>query len=219
MRRRGFTLIELLVVIAIIAILAAILFPVFARAREKARQTSCLSNTKQMGLSVAMYAIDYDGRNVMVANSGGGNPYPQNGVWWPGPLQAYVKNWQLFECPSFDMPGGIVNNRGFCPCDDQTDSRYIGGYGINWGRTDLDANWVGPAGRKESVIEDPAGTFFLLESSCIVTCLPPWWETRRFRHNDMMNVAFCDGHSKALGDGDSGVPSRPIGGWTVRSDD
>jgi len=62
--RKGFTLIELLVVIAIIAILAAILFPVFARAREKARSSSCLSNTKQIVLAILMYAQDYDERMV-----------------------------------------------------------------------------------------------------------------------------------------------------------
>jgi len=60
MRTKGFTLIELLVVIAIIAILAAILFPVFARAREKARQTSCLNNVKEMGLAAVMYSSDFD---------------------------------------------------------------------------------------------------------------------------------------------------------------
>src|SRR5437763_15325882 len=74
-RRAGFTLIELLVVIAIIAILAAILFPVFAQAREKARATSCLSNSKQMGLAMMMYAQDYD------------EGYPQG--WYQGPPQAW----------------------------------------------------------------------------------------------------------------------------------
>lgn len=64
MKRTGFTLIELLVVIAIIAILAAILFPVFARAREKARQSSCLSNQKQIGLAILMYNQDYDERVI-----------------------------------------------------------------------------------------------------------------------------------------------------------
>jgi prepilin-type N-terminal cleavage/methylation domain-containing protein/prepilin-type processing-associated H-X9-DG protein len=90
--RRGFTLIELLVVIAIIAILAAILFPVFARAREKARQTSCLSNLKEIGLSALMYAQDYDERWVRYRYP---NPY-----FWPDKLQAYIKNTQILRCPS-----------------------------------------------------------------------------------------------------------------------
>ncbi len=217
--RKAFTLIELLVVIAIIAILAAILFPVFARAREKARQASCQSNMKQIGLASAMYNTDWDGRYVMIANSGGGAVFPANGVWWEGPLQPYVKNWQVFDCPSWETYAHCAANRNFCPCDDQTDSRYIGGYGINWGRTDLDANWEAPAGRKDSQIEDVAGTFLVVESTCIVACLPPWWDTRDFRHNEVMNVLFCDGHVKALKRGDNGVSDRPIGGWTINPND
>lgn len=97
--RPGFTLIELLVVIAIIAILAAILFPVFAQAREKARQASCQSNLKQIGSAVLMYTTDYDG------------VYPPSYMFplgwrrcphyiWTDMLQPYVKNWGIFACPS-----------------------------------------------------------------------------------------------------------------------
>ncbi|MEA3402875.1 MAG: prepilin-type N-terminal cleavage/methylation domain-containing protein [Armatimonadota bacterium] len=103
MKRRGFTLIELLVVIAIIAILAAILFPVFARAREKARQTSCLSNVKQIMLGVLMYAGDYDER---LPRYGGYNPPselldPAHGLsyWWLK-VEPYIKNEQILVCPS-----------------------------------------------------------------------------------------------------------------------
>ena len=85
MRRRGFTLIELLVVIAIIAILASILFPVFARAREKARQASCQSNLKQVGNSFAMYLADYDDE---YPNTGNATLFA--GRFWRWPLQPYL---------------------------------------------------------------------------------------------------------------------------------
>jgi prepilin-type N-terminal cleavage/methylation domain-containing protein len=91
--RRGFTLIELLVVIAIIAILAAILFPVFGRAREKARETACLSNLKQLGLACHMYAQDYDEQFVVEGTMG--NPQPQ----LTRGLTPYVTNRQGFYCP------------------------------------------------------------------------------------------------------------------------
>jgi prepilin-type N-terminal cleavage/methylation domain-containing protein/prepilin-type processing-associated H-X9-DG protein len=97
MRKRGFTLIELLVVIAIIAILAAILFPVFAKAREKARQTSCLSNLKQMGLGMYQYAQDYDESYPFVY---AGPPNPANRMIWSDLIQPYEKNTQICRCPS-----------------------------------------------------------------------------------------------------------------------
>src|SRR5579871_2274222 len=97
-RQSAFTLIELLVVIAIIAILAAILFPVFAQAREEARKISCLSNTKQIGLALQMYASDYDDTVVPNNNQVTGS-VSSSWLAWPDFLQPYVKNDQIFVCP------------------------------------------------------------------------------------------------------------------------
>lgn len=106
--KKGFTLIELLVVIAIISILAAILFPVFAQARESARRTSCVSNLKQMGLATMQHIQDYDeyypSFNSFWGGPVGGQPGGQWGnattIFWPQTLFPYHKSLQVFKCPS-----------------------------------------------------------------------------------------------------------------------
>lgn len=98
MNRRAFTLIELLVVVAIIGILAAILFPVFARAREQARKASCSVNLKQIGLAQMMYVQDYDGKFPAYGNVDSGEP------GWAERLVPYTKSLQLFQCPSEAKP-------------------------------------------------------------------------------------------------------------------
>ncbi|HEY3298794.1 MAG TPA: DUF1559 domain-containing protein [Armatimonadota bacterium] len=139
MKRNGFTLIELLVVIAIIAILAAILFPVFAKAREKARQTSCLANVKQLGLSLIMYMSDYDQtypNNDGLVNSSGA--YTGTRVLndkssdiytrgWANHLNTYVKSAAMFKCPSASN-----GNKVGVACD-YAYNYYLGADGTNWG--------------------------------------------------------------------------------------
>lgn len=113
--RRAFTLIELLVVIAIIAILAAILFPVFAQAREKARSASCLSNIKQVSLSWQMYIQDYDETMVPAFNYApttvGTSTFSQ--IWWPKLQEPYVKNWAIYHCPSAPDPSAVFGGGPF----------------------------------------------------------------------------------------------------------
>lgn len=107
MKRKGFTLIELLVVIAIIAILAAILFPVFARAREQARKAVCLSNLNQIGLGLMMYVQDYDETYPI----GRFSTTPL--TWWYNVLDPYIKNKQVFVCPTAGQVGGSTSSKGY----------------------------------------------------------------------------------------------------------
>jgi len=194
MRKRGFTLIELLVVIAIIAILAAILFPVFARAREKARQASCSSNHKQAALAWMMYVQDYDERAPYM-NIG----HPTHGrVWIQYTLTPYIKNAQLWECPSYDN----IANPGSC------EQRVRGGIGGNWAWTPIegpggDVGWI--SGKKIGVLNRPAEFITFMDGTCMGATVynnfdfnawkagawPSGW-----RHNEGANVAYADGHVK-----------------------
>ena len=195
MMRRGFTLIELLVVIAIIAILASILFPVFSRAREKARQASCASNIKQLMLAVLMYSQDYDESLVNSwydINGDGAADYT-----WRVAVAPYIRNVQIFICPSkaniaskFDGTVPDVNqNAGY--------ARNV----MHWAPNPPDP----PYGSIGSVYA-PAETIFLTESD------GPYefsmgnngdnahgysrGDDAGKRHNDGCNYAFVDGHVK-----------------------
>jgi prepilin-type N-terminal cleavage/methylation domain-containing protein/prepilin-type processing-associated H-X9-DG protein len=188
---QGFTLIELLVVIAIIAILAAILFPVFAQAREKARSASCQSNLKQIGLAAMMYSQDYDEVHLPMWTQGGPG-YAGNNVgfriWWMGLIQPYTKNIQLLECPSNPVAWrGLATWNGsgqgiYAPCRNTADSyiRFWGGYGMNWTSFSAQAaggnrGCFGPGDRGElgmhtkmAAVTAPAETICVMDSHCIV---------------------------------------------------
>ena len=197
--RRGFTLIELLVVIAIIAILAAILFPVFARAREKARQSSCLSNVKQLGLAVMMYTQDYDERLPLQYHNSGSLPAstllaPGGRSVWYVYIEPYLKNREILACPSQTQEYFYVQ-------DDSASMQVtdpVLGYGWNYNFC-----YVQPV--KLAQISEPASVVVICEQS---GALPygRWFNqadagSKNFvwdydRHNGGANYAFCDGHSK-----------------------
>jgi prepilin-type N-terminal cleavage/methylation domain-containing protein/prepilin-type processing-associated H-X9-DG protein len=132
---RAFTLIELLVVIAIIALLAAILFPVFARARENARRASCQSNLKQIGLGIMQYTQDYDESYPFGYDydNNGSNNNPEAELWrWE--IQPYVKSTQIFKCPSSSIPAAYAsgNTTIITPTTVGMTFPFRFSYGANW---------------------------------------------------------------------------------------
>jgi len=156
-RKSGFTLIELLVVIAIIAILAAILFPVFAKVREKARQNACLSNMKQLGLGFAQYTQDYDEKfpcGLFQAAAAGGN----SGCGWAGQIFPYIKSNQVFQCPD--------DSTTVIPAYDQV----VMSYAMNQNFDATGGNKAGVA--TEAQFDAPASTIALAE---VTNCVTNWF--------------------------------------------
>ncbi|PQV64880.1 prepilin-type N-terminal cleavage/methylation domain-containing protein [Abditibacterium utsteinense] len=219
--QRGFTLIELLVVIAIIAILAAILFPVFGRARENARKISCLSNMKQIGLGVLQYTQDYDERLPMRQYDGSPNGDANT---WRRVIFPYVKSTQLFSCPS-----NPYNARN---ADDSRDAdmatlpagspRFPQSYGANAMSVNIGGNAPMEYGRAESLanIPDTARTILVTESKEGFNTLFFNAGPERFLdsgvtfpgHLGQVNFLFVDGHAKAMKPASTG---NPVNMWNV----
>lgn len=231
--KRGFTLIELLVVVAIISLLAAILFPVFARARENARRSSCLSNLKQMGLGMMQYTQDYDERmpSGYLTNSDGvpeftypnGTGHTRTQPWYFA-IYPYVKNWQIFNCPSADSAiayGGGYSIQQFPYSYNYMKPQFSGG-ALGCGGTyncGVDMGSKNAAGAKLSAMEDVVGTIFVTEGSqALIQIKPTSMPTEttihamgactasgdygpdclHVRHLDTMGTLFVDGHVKAM---------------------
>jgi prepilin-type N-terminal cleavage/methylation domain-containing protein/prepilin-type processing-associated H-X9-DG protein len=225
-KRSGFTLIELLVVIAIIAILAAILFPVFAQAREKARTISCLSNTKQIGLATMMYVQDYD-ETFFSQPWPGGCDQASSGYWTDGPsqglpnqprtnwallLQPYIKNGQVFKCPSFS---GATYTASYplWVCDDPSQKKVVNevDYGLNeWiiatPTTLASLGRPSETGLGEDnpyIYDGPSvcagGSLYFINAYDFGGSGPSnqidWWGNS-IRHTQGNNFFYCDGHSK-----------------------
>jgi len=204
-RQKGFTLIELLVVIAIIAILAAILFPVFAQAREKARAITCTSNMKQIGTALMMYVQDYDEKYPFV-RMGIGRPCwaPQTTPYysWRMVVQPYIKSWKVFEDPS--QPGTSAEETTGCCGSESIDRPLdIKNVGI---KIILNYNYNGSAfcgePRKMASIPEPASLIMVHEPGIACPDAGTWcywvfWKERQW-HNGGRNYIFADGHVKWL---------------------
>ena len=206
---KGFTLIELLVVIAIIAILAAILFPVFARARENARRASCQSNLKQIGLGIMQYTQDYDEK--MPGERMGG-------VHWGYVIQPYVKSVQLFKCPSNTSTGNVAFAPTPTPAQQIPRSYLANGFS--------DANWVFGGTVNSPMVEDAGVALSAIEeTSRVVTIgehidrdMPNYWwgpaDVQFTNHLGTTNFLFADGHVKAM---KPLATLSPVNMWDIRN--
>ncbi len=169
MKRSGFTLIELLVVIAIIAILAAILFPVFAQAREKARQTACLNNEKQIGLALNQYMTDNDGTSPFINYINGG--WTPNQYYMPTALAPYIKSTEIngvWVCPDIDPKGQLpgnharVNGWKWDTAYPAVSSPYYATYVINWY---IQSNGIGASAKPvtDAMMQQPSNVIAIAE--------------------------------------------------------
>lgn len=223
-RHSAFTLIELLVVIAIISLLAAILFPVFGRARENARRASCQSNMKQMGLGITQYVQDYDDRYPAWARPTDGTT-GNSSIYWMSQIMPYVKNTQLFKCPS-NSKQTTANDKNGIP--NYYAANYYSDY-ANYGAVRTIYNGIGvfcdtdAPGINAAQIGSTANTIAVCELRTGDTFLPPsGYDTNNtdFRlfsgHMSTGNFLFADGHVKSLKPSQTVPPASPVNMWTSK---